>query len=114
MPGLGACLTAMGEYTKIQTMKLKKIAFSGILFISVAVLCVCAQTPVKGKTAAAKKAPAAAVKPASKPVAGKAVLLFDDLFRSGATLNAVTRVLYEQGQCSDVYALALTRTRMIS
>ena len=47
-------------------------------------------------------------------VAGKAVLLFDDLFRSGATLNAVTRVLYEQGQCSDVYALALTRTRMIS
>jgi len=44
----------------------------------------------------------------------KAVLLFDDLFRSGATLNAVTRVLYEQGQCSDVYALALTRTRMIS
>ena len=47
-------------------------------------------------------------------VAGKAVLLFDDLFRSGATLNAVTRVLYEQAQCSDVYALALTRTRMIS
>jgi len=47
-------------------------------------------------------------------VAGKAVLLLDDLFRSGATLNAVTRVLYEQGQCSDVYALALTRTRMIS
>lgn len=45
---------------------------------------------------------------------GKAVLLFDDLYRSGATLNTVTRVLYEQAQCSDVYALALTRTRMIS
>lgn len=45
---------------------------------------------------------------------GKAVLLFDDLYRSGATLNAVTRVLYEQAQCSEVYALALTRTRMIS
>ena len=45
---------------------------------------------------------------------GKAVLLFDDLYRSGATLNAVTRVLYEQAQCSDVYVLALTRTRMIS
>ena len=47
-------------------------------------------------------------------VAGKAVLLFDDLFRSGATLNAVTRVLYEQARCSDVYALALTRTGMMS
>jgi predicted amidophosphoribosyltransferase len=45
---------------------------------------------------------------------GKTVLLFDDLYRSGATLNAVTRVLYEQAQCSDVYALALTRTRMTS
>lgn len=44
----------------------------------------------------------------------KAVLLLDDLYRSGATLNAVTQVLYEQAQCSDVYALALTRTRMIS
>lgn len=42
------------------------------------------------------------------------MLLFDDLYRSGATLNAVTRVLYEQARCSDVYALALTRTRMIS
>lgn len=45
---------------------------------------------------------------------GKVVLLFDDLYRSGATLNAVTRVLYQQAQCSDVYVLALTRTRMIS
>lgn len=42
------------------------------------------------------------------------MLLFDDLYRSGATLNAVTRVLYEQARCSDGYALALTRTRMIS
>lgn len=45
---------------------------------------------------------------------GKTVILFDDLYRSGATLNAVTRVLYEQGQCSQVYALALTRTRTAS
>jgi predicted amidophosphoribosyltransferase len=45
---------------------------------------------------------------------GKSVLLFDDLYRSGATLNAVTRVLYEQGRCSNVYALVLTRTRMAS
>ena len=42
---------------------------------------------------------------------GKAVLLFDDLYRSGATLNAVTRALYDQAQCSDVYVLALTRTK---
>ncbi len=45
---------------------------------------------------------------------GKAVLVFDDLYRSGATLNAVSRVLYEQAQCSDVYVLALTRTRTVS
>jgi predicted amidophosphoribosyltransferase len=45
---------------------------------------------------------------------GKTVLLFDDLYRSGATLNAVTRVLYEQAQCAHVYALALTRTRTAS
>lgn len=45
---------------------------------------------------------------------GKTVLLFDDLYRSGATLNAVTRVLYEQARCADVYALALTRTRTAS
>jgi len=45
---------------------------------------------------------------------GKSVLLFDDLFRSGATLNAVTEVLYKQGGCSTVYAFALTRTRTAS
>ena len=45
---------------------------------------------------------------------GKIVLLFDDLYRSGATLNAVTRVLYEQARCADVHALALTRTRSAS
>lgn len=45
---------------------------------------------------------------------GKTVLLFDDLYRSGATLNAVTRVLYEQARCAHVYALALTRTRTVS
>ena len=45
---------------------------------------------------------------------GKSVLLFDDLYRSGATLNKVTQVLYKQGQCSTVYALALTRTRTTS
>jgi competence protein ComFC len=39
------------------------------------------------------------------------VLLFDDLYRSGATLNAITDVLYAQGEVANVYALALTRTR---
>ena len=45
---------------------------------------------------------------------GKSALLFDDLYRSGATLNMVTRVLCEQGHCSKVYALALTMTRSAS
>lgn len=42
---------------------------------------------------------------------GKDILLFDDLFRSGATLNAITRVLYDSGIVSRVYALTLTKTR---
>jgi competence protein ComFC len=44
-------------------------------------------------------------------VTGRTVLLFDDLYRSGATLNAVTRVLLEQGKARNVYALTLTMTR---
>jgi len=43
-------------------------------------------------------------------VAGKGVLLFDDLYRSGATLSALTEVLLD-ADVTDVYALALTRTR---
>jgi predicted amidophosphoribosyltransferase len=39
------------------------------------------------------------------------VLLFDDLFRSGATLNAITKALYNQGGAESVYALAVTKTR---
>jgi competence protein ComFC len=44
-------------------------------------------------------------------VEGRRVLLFDDLFRSGATMNAITSALYDQAQARDVYALTLTRTR---
>ena len=44
-------------------------------------------------------------------VRGRRVLLFDDLFRSGATMNAITAALYDQGGASDVYALTITRTR---
>jgi competence protein ComFC len=44
---------------------------------------------------------------------GKTVLIFDDLYRSGATLNAVTSLLYDQGGAKDVLALTLTRTRSL-
>lgn len=42
---------------------------------------------------------------------GKTVLLFDDLYRSGATMNAITTELYETGEATDVFALTITRTR---
>ena len=42
---------------------------------------------------------------------GRNVLLFDDLYRSGATCYAITRVLYEKGKVGKVYVLALTKTR---
>jgi len=44
-------------------------------------------------------------------VRGQKVLLFDDLYRLGATMNAITAALYDEGTAADVYALALTRTR---
>jgi predicted amidophosphoribosyltransferase len=43
-------------------------------------------------------------------VAGKCVLLVDDLYRSGATANAVTLALVRAG-ASAVYFLAATRTK---
>ncbi len=45
------------------------------------------------------------------PVAGRRVLLFDDLYRSGATMNAIAAALYDEGGATDVVALAVTRTR---
>jgi competence protein ComFC len=42
---------------------------------------------------------------------GKNVLLFDDLFRSGSTMNAITDVLLQQGRAANVYAFTITRTR---
>lgn len=44
-------------------------------------------------------------------VEGQKVLLLDDLFRSGATMNAVAEALYKQGRAAEVFALAMTRTR---
>ncbi len=41
----------------------------------------------------------------------KSVLLFDDLYRSGATMNAITTELFETGEATDVFALTITRTR---
>ncbi len=49
---------------------------------------------------------------AEKPkTQGRRILLFDDLYRSGATLNEITATLYDQGGAADVFALAITRTR---
>lgn len=42
---------------------------------------------------------------------GQSILLFDDLYRSGATMNAVAEVLTAEGQAAAVHALTLTRTR---
>ncbi len=47
----------------------------------------------------------------SSSVEGKRILLFDDLFRSGATMNTLTAALYDRGLAADVFALVITRTR---
>lgn len=44
-------------------------------------------------------------------VRGKNVLLFDDLFRSGATMNAITDALLRDGGAAVVRALTITKTR---
>jgi predicted amidophosphoribosyltransferase len=46
-------------------------------------------------------------------LSGKRVLLFDDLFRSGATMNAIATLLRDRGGASEVFALTITRTRSI-
>jgi predicted amidophosphoribosyltransferase len=44
-------------------------------------------------------------------VKNKNILLFDDLYRSGATLKTITGLLKKHGKSNKVYVLALTRTR---
>lgn len=44
---------------------------------------------------------------------GKRLLLFDDLYRSGATAGAIARLLTDAGGASAVYLLTLTRTRKL-
>ncbi|MEW6210737.1 MAG: ComF family protein [Acidobacteriota bacterium] len=51
---------------------------------------------------------------AESTLKGENVLLFDDLYRSGATLDAITRGLCGKGEVANVYALALTKTRSAS
>ena len=43
---------------------------------------------------------------------GKYVMLFDDLYRSGETLNAASSALTESGGVSRVFVLTLTKTRV--
>lgn len=43
---------------------------------------------------------------------GKFVLLFDDLYRSGETLNAATEILYNEGGVRKVFVVVLTQTRI--
>ena len=50
----------------------------------------------------------------SSKLKGQNVLLFDDLYRSGATLNAITGAVYEQVEGCTIYVLALTKTRSTS
>ena len=47
----------------------------------------------------------------SRKLVGKRVLLFDDLFRSGATMNEIANVLLTEGAAAEVYALTITCTR---
>ena len=44
-------------------------------------------------------------------VHGRSIMIFDVLYRSGATMNAITEALYDQGDARVVFALAITQTR---
>ena len=46
-----------------------------------------------------------------RKVKGKNVLLVDDLYDSGATLNACCSILYEKAGVKGVYVLTMTKTR---
>lgn len=47
----------------------------------------------------------------SSLIKNKNLLLFDDLFGSGATFQIATKILYEQGEANKVYVLALAKKR---
>ncbi|MGH7863948.1 MAG: ComF family protein [Candidatus Binataceae bacterium] len=47
-------------------------------------------------------------------VRGQKVLLFDDLYRSGATMNSIASLLYDNAGVLDICALTVTRTRRLA
>ena len=47
----------------------------------------------------------------SSKINGKRILLFDDLYRSGASMNAIASMLYDEAGVSEVFALTITKTR---
>lgn len=44
-------------------------------------------------------------------IKNKTILLIDDVYRSGATVRAVTDLLYNQAKVKNVYVLTMTKTR---
>ena len=44
-------------------------------------------------------------------IENKIVLLIDDVYRSGATVRAITDLLYNQAKVKSVYLLTMTKTR---
>ncbi|UJS23082.1 ComF family protein [Thiothrix winogradskyi] len=44
-------------------------------------------------------------------LAGKNILLLDDLYRSGSTLTVATDILYQQAKVKNVFVLVMTKTR---
>lgn len=44
-------------------------------------------------------------------LSGMNILLLDDLYRSGATLQVATDLLYDRANCNNVYVLVMTKTR---
>jgi competence protein ComFC len=46
-----------------------------------------------------------------KETSSRRILLFDDLYRSGATLNTIAEKLIKEGEAKAVFVLTLTRTR---
>ena len=45
-------------------------------------------------------------------LSGQNVILFDDLYRSGATLKAITTILKNKGKAKNVIVITLTKTRI--